>query len=218
MSNRIAGIFALLLGLLIMAGSLSRGHVAHSTTLPVLTLKPAGEVSLSPLRAADLLLRHGEKTIVLDLRSEPEFMLYHLPDSARIDGLADPGLPEIIADKGFILLVAATDQEAATSIAEGQSRFPDQRWLHLQGGARAWYLAFELPVGLFNDKPLPAGYEAALATVRTHLLTSAAGDSTVALSALAELARLNVTPDALGSGKARSTAGANKKKIGGGCE
>lgn len=217
MNNHRAAACALLLAGLILSASLVRGHSARSTIPPDLSLRPAGGQFLPPLRAANLLLQQREDTLILDFRREDLFRLYHLPGSLSGKDLNDPGLPGRLTGRRFVLVVGNSDEEARELATAGHERFPKQRWFALQGGVRAWYLAFELPVALFRDDPTPAEYEQRLALVRHHLLQQTSAPPTV-LDALAELARLDIRPDALYAAPTRSLSGGTNKKISGGCE
>ena len=76
-------------------------------------------------------------------------------------------------------------------------------------------MAFELPVGLFTDKPAPRGYDEALAVVKTCMTTTCA-DPAQAVEAVGSLSKSAYEPSML-QGKKPAAAGGAKKKITGGC-
>jgi hypothetical protein len=87
---------------------------------------------------------------------------------------------------------------------------------YLPDGARAWYLALELPVPLFSDQPAPDGYAVALARARSWLSAPGPQGQAEALEAVQALAKAGYQPDLLQAGKKKAASG-GKKKISGGC-
>ena len=87
---------------------------------------------------------------------------------------------------------------------------------YLKEGARAFYLAFELPVPLFSETAAPNGYDEAMGTLRRYLADRSTGDGKAAAESLDRVARSGYRPTLL-KGGAGPKPGGGQKKISGGC-
>ncbi len=200
------------LALLYALGALATGHTVHSR--PPADLQATPEAPLDAWKAAARLLQAPD-TRVVDLRTPEAFRRYHLPGALNLGSGEAARLP------GPLLLVADGDEAAAEAARELRARTPGREVFWLAGGVRAWYLAFELPVPLFSDGPVPPGYDGDLARVKAALaapaLAAPAGDPE-ARQALDRLARANLQPTLLQpKGRPRPAAGGSARKISGGC-
>lgn len=195
------------LALLYALGALATGHAVHSR--PPAGLQAAPEAPLDAWKVAARLLQAPD-TRVVDLRAPEAFRRYHLPGALNLGAGEAAGLP------GPLLLVAEGDEAAAEAARELRARTPGREVFWLAGGVRAWYLAFELPVPLFSDSPVPPGYDGDLARVKAALAAPPGGPE--ARQALERLARANLQPTLLQpKGRPRPAAGGAARKISGGC-
>jgi hypothetical protein len=205
----------ILLGPASLYGTLAllRGHSAAAEPPADLSAREAG---LEVWRALALLAAPGEPPLLLDVRPRERFELYHLPRSENLPG-ADARLIAERARAGrAVLLVGDKDEAAAALVGEARRLAPGARIHFLQEGARALYLALELPVPLFSDSPVPFGYQRALEKVQAWLRRPEGVDRDAVVEALGLLSRAGYAPTAL-QAKKRAPAGPAKKKISGGC-
>jgi hypothetical protein len=161
------------LGALYMTAALATGHSAHSEA-PVDLSPAAGDAALDVWKAAALAL--AGDGVVVDVRPAEEFARYHVQGSRSLPG-ASAGQIHDLAKLEPVVVIASQDTDAARLVREVRSVAQDPLQVHfLTNGARAWYLAFELPVPVFSEVPPPRGYDEALATVRGFLAEREAGD------------------------------------------
>ena len=175
---------ALLIGLaaLYMVVSLATRRSAASDKPPDLAALDAG---LDVWKAAALLVRDGGRVAVIDVRPRERFEMYHLPGARN---LPDANAAAVVSATGTaesLLLVADQDKDASLLVAEVSKQGRPQAHF-LKDGVRAWYLAFELPVPLFSDKPSPHGWEDAMAVTRAWFAHGGGGDPGDVLTALGE--------------------------------
>jgi hypothetical protein len=126
-------------------------------------------------------------------------------------------LRDVLRGAPAALVYAGKDEVARKLVEEVRAGEPAARAHVLADGARAWYLAFALPVPLFSEAPPPSGYAEALDTVQRwfgQLGDVSPGD---AVSALQTLAKVSYQPSLLQSGKKAAASGGGKKKLAGGC-
>jgi rhodanese-related sulfurtransferase len=193
-----------------MIGSLATGRNAHAERQPELK---ADEAGLDVYKTASFLLKEPAQIAIVDVRSKEHFELYHLPKSISLPGADASAVVASIGSKQAILIVGETDKEASALTAEVIKAKPAAHFL--KDGVRAWYLAFELPVELFSDKPAPRGYAESVGVVNTCLRTSCANLAR-AQDAVAVLAKSPYEATML-QGKRSSPTTGPKKKISGGC-
>ena len=211
--RKLAGTFVLLSAAGVYGTiALVRGHSAAAAPPVDLGSRDAG---LDVWRALALLAGPGQPVAVIDVRPRDRFELYHLPRSDNLPGAGARDLA-LRAAAGRVLLVADKDEASSALVGEARRLAPNSELHFVQDGARALYLALELPVPLFSDSPAPFGYAAALDKVHAWLRQPETGDRTAILDALGVLSRAAYAPTALQS-KKRAAMGGTKKKITGGC-
>lgn len=193
-------------GLVYLVAALASGHSAASQAPPEIPAREAGLDVWQGLR-----LVSQERAPIVDVRPAGQYRIYHLPGSASQPG-AGAGRLAPLAREGRLLVVAATDEEGARLAGELRKRGV-KRAHFLTGGARAWYLALELPVPLFNSQPPPHGYHRALQRARDWMRTRRGA---LPLADIATLSAAGYAPTMLES-KARPASSPGKKKIAGGC-
>jgi rhodanese-related sulfurtransferase len=186
-----------------------RGHSARAEPPPDLSANAEG---LDVWRA--LAWMAGGAVDIVDVRSSEQYAFYHLPRARSLPD-ADAAALRATATAPRLLVVAASDADAAKRVSElvAGGATPEARYL--KGGAPAWYLALELPVPLFNDKPPPFGWVAAHGEVRRWLESRSPAGAEL-LRAVELLATAGYEPTGVGQGK-KPAAGKAKKKISGGC-
>ena len=175
----------------------------------------ADEAGLDAWKAALLLVREPGRVAIVDVRSAERFGQYHLPGSVTMPGASAQELTAIAAGKAGMLIVAEADKDASVLTAAVASAVKPTPVHFLKDGVRAWYLAFELPVPLFSDKPAPHGYESSIQTVRA-CLSGACPKPDDATEAIGLLSRSPYEPSML-QGRKPAPSGGAKKKISGGC-
>lgn len=206
---------ALLLGLaaLYAAGATATGHSAQSELPPDLTAL-AADAGVDVWQAVAL-MADAKGALLVDVRSDDERSRYGLPGAFAIP---DATAEKVAAKSGYgtLMLIASTDEIAQQLAAKARSIEPDADVRFLRGGARSWYLAFEMPVAMFSTTPEPHGYSEAHATAK-RFVNGAADLRADAREAALTLAKLNYTPDLLGQGTKPKAAAGGRKKISGGC-
>jgi rhodanese-related sulfurtransferase len=195
--------------------ALASGRSAQAELPPELSAKPQ-ELALDVWKAAAAVVSAGGGAAVVDLRPAEAFERYHLPFARSLPGASGQELVRAAAGAPVVLVYAGKDDVAQRAVAEARAAAPEARVFYLREGARAWYLAFELPVPLFSDRGAPDGYEDALARARSWFEAPGPGGQAEALEAVQALAKKSYQPELLQSG-ARKPAGGGKKKISGGC-
>jgi rhodanese-related sulfurtransferase len=208
---------ALLLGVagLYMVLQLATGRSAHAEVPPDLSARPA-DLALDVWKAAALLVDEP-KAAVVDVRPADAYARYHLPRAASLPGASAEQVVKLLAVAPAALIYAGKDEVAQKLVADVRSAAPQARVHYLPDGARAWYLAFTLPVALFAESGPPDGYPEALAAVNGWFGGAADASRSRATEALQTLAKANYQPTLLKAGKKAAGAGGGKKKIGGGC-
>lgn len=208
-----AGVLVGLAGLYLVA-SLALGRSARAEPPLDLTAQ-AGDAGLDVWKAAAFVVA-ADDPAVLDVRPAEAFARYHLPFAVNVPGATAEQVRDVAAAHPSVLLYAGKDDVALKLVAEARPLAPGARIHYLADGARAWYLAFELPVPLFAEAGPPSGYPEALEAVNGWFAAPSGGLRETVGEALQVLARVNYQPTLLKSGKKAAPAGA-KKKIGGGC-
>jgi len=196
-----------------MVAALVTGRSARAEVPPDLTPRPA-DLALDVWKAAALLV--GEGAAVVDLRPLDAFQGYHVPGARSLPA---GGAAEVaaLARSWPVLVYAGKDEVAHKVVAEVRAAEPQARVYYLADGARAWYLAFGLPVPLFAEASPPDGYAEAMAKLGGYLAEPEPSARAAAAAALQTLARINYQPTLLKSGRKTAAAGGARKKIGGGC-
>ncbi len=195
-----------------MVLSFALGRPARAERAPELR---ADEAGLDAWRAAALLIREQGKVAVVDVRPRERFELVHLPSAINVPGANVSGVLSAAAGKSFVLVVADAEKDASSITAELAVSLPQTKAHFLKDGVQSWYLAFDLPVPLFTDKPAPYGYGESMAMVRGCLSGNCA-DPAKAVEAIGVLSKASYEPTML-QGRKAAPAGAAKKKISGGC-
>lgn len=213
--NTIAASLLVGAGLVHMVFALVTGHVAHAETPPELGVV-ATDVALDVWKSAALLVKEHASLTVVDVRPAEDYSLAHMP-TAVSDPDADAESLATLAARGPVLVTAPTDAAALALVTRARATAADARIYYLEGGPRAWYLAFDLPVPLFSEAPPPRGYDDALRTVKQWLAEeSGRGPTSDVVEAVQTLARLNYQPTLLGKA-AKPKASGPRKKVSGGC-
>lgn len=200
---------------LYMGASLATGRSARAEVPPDLTPGPA-DLSVDVWRAAAALVEAAGGAAVLDVRPAEAFARYHLPGAVSLPGASPDDVARRAGGRPFVLVYAGKDDVAERLVREARRGAPDARIHFLAEGARAWYLAFDLPVPLFSEQPPPDGYGEALERVERFLARPDPAARPATLESLRLLARAAYAPDLLRSGAKAKATGA-KKKIAGGC-
>ncbi len=195
-----------------MVVSLALGRNARADRGPELR---ADEAGLDVFQAASLIIRESPNTVIVDMRDKASFDLYHVPHAVSLPSAGLSKVQELASGKAHLLVVAETDKDAS-SLVGAMLAGGGAKAHFLKGGSRSWYLAFDLPVALFSDKPMPYGYNSSLALARS-CLTGPCADTEVALGAVTSLAMLAYEPTMFQGKKQGPAASAGKKKISGGC-
>ncbi len=117
------------------------------------------------------------------------------------------GLRALLAAAPAVVVYAGKDEVARKAVAEVRAASPEARLHYLPDGARAWYLAFALPVPLFAEAGPPDGYPEAISAVNGWFGGASDASRTRALEALQTLAKANYQPTLLGTGKKAAAAG-----------
>jgi len=208
---QIGAAFLLVLGALYSVIALASGHSATAEPPPDLAAKEAG---VDVWRATALLLGSA-RSCVADSRDKAQFELYHLPGAVPASSAG--AIAEACRDSASLLVVAETDEAAAKLCAELEQKQGGKKPIHfLRGGAPSFYLALELPVPLFADKPPPHGYAEARAEIRRWLAGQGRPSAEQLQKTLGVLIRADYQPTKLSSRKKPAPA-KKKKKITGGC-
>ncbi len=207
---------AILVGLSLLYGALALGtrHSAASEPPADLSAKDRG---VDVLQAIQLLVSTGGKAQIIDVRGKEAFDLYHVAGSTSLPEGSASAVLEKTKGQDTILLVAPGDAHAAKLAGEILAKEPSRKVHFVKDGARAFYLALDLPVPLFTDKPVPSGYEEAVESLRSWLRKPGAQAAANVNEALQFLAKNKVEPTALVAAKKAAPGGGGKKKITGGC-
>lgn len=195
--------------------ALATGRSARAEIPPDLTAK-AQDLALDVWKTAAAIVSAGGKAAVVDLRPADAYARYHLPAARNLPGANGSDVVRAAAGAPVVLVYAGKDEIAQKVVAEAREVSPGTPVHFLQEGARAWYLAFELPVPLFSDASAPDGYGEALARARSWLSAPGPQGQEEALVAVQALARASYQPNLLKAGAKKAASGA-KKKISGGC-
>lgn len=213
--TKIAAGAAVALGIAYMALALAKGHSAQAEIPPDLSL--GAEAGLDVWKTAAALVQAGDQTLIVDVRPAAEYARYHIPGSASEPGANAARLRALALGRSWIVVVADKDEAARRLAGEAREGPKDARFRYLADGARAWYLAFDLPVPLFSEAPPPYGYVDSLAAAKIYFAQPKGELRARTVAAIATLARLNYQPSLLKqAGKAKASA-APRKKISGGC-
>lgn len=206
---------AVLIGLaaLYAVAAAATGHSAQSEIPPDLTAR-AADAGVDVWQAVAL-MADPRGALLVDIRSDEDRSRYAVPGAFA---MPDASAEKVAAKSGYgtLVLVASSDETAQQIAARAKSLAPKADVRFLRGGARSWYLAFEMPVAMFSASPEPHGYREAHATA-TRFVNGAADLREQAGQAAVTLAKLNYTPDLLGEGTKPKAAAGGRKKISGGC-
>ncbi|PID37747.1 MAG: hypothetical protein CSB49_08615 [Proteobacteria bacterium] len=205
-----AGLLVALSALYLVLG-ISSGHSATSHMPPDLSAKKA---SVDVYTALALMAKQGEKLAIVDVRPAAQRSRYSVPHSVAADA-APAAVLEKTVGKPLALIIGGKDAATAKLVGKIKQSKPQTRVHFLRGGARAWYLALELPVPLFSSKEPPFGYDQAMSTIKAFLAGKADGERAAVVAAIGKLKSLGFAPDLLAGKKPK--AGGKKKKISGGC-
>ncbi len=192
--------------------SIATGRSARAEVPPDLSARPA-DMALDVWKTAALLVEQG--AFIADVRPADAHARYHLPGAASLPGASAADVRAAAAGRP-VLVYAGKDDVAQKLVGELRSESAT-RAFYLADGARAWYLAFQLPVPLFAESAAPDGYPEALRTVAAWFERPDPAARGRTAEALRTLAKVNYEPTLLKSGKKAAAAGGAKKKIGGGC-
>lgn len=196
--------------------ALATGRSARAELPPDLSAKPQ-ELALDVWKTAAAIVSAGGRAAVVDLRPADAFGRYHLPAARSLPGASGSELARVAAGAPVVLVYAGKDEVARKAVAEAREVAPGASVFYLPEGARAWYLAFELPVPLFSDQSAPDGYGEALVRARSWLAAPGPQGQEEALAAVQALAKASFQPNLLQAGGKKAAAGGAKKKISGGC-
>ena len=214
-SSRLGAVALVALGALYLVVSLVTGHSARAEVPPDLTARP-GESALDVWKTASLLVEEP-RTVVLDLRPEDAYRRYHLPHAVNLPGARADEVVQRLRSAPALVLYAGKDELAQKLVGEARAALPGARAYYLPDGARAWYLAFQLPVPLFAEGAPPAGYTEAMELVERWFGEAGTMSGAPVVTALQTLAKANYQPTLLRSGKKAAASGGGARKIGGGC-
>jgi rhodanese-related sulfurtransferase len=196
--------------------TLALGYSPRADVPPDLSAAPA-DAALDVWKAAAALVRAEGRAIVVDLRPADAHDRYHLPGARSLPGADGATVGALARGAPEVLVYAGRDDVAESIVAAARRAAPGASIHFLRDGARAWYLAFELPVTLFAEADAPRGYGEALAAAKGWLARPDAATAAAALEAVGTLATANYHPTLLKAGARPAAAGGGKRKISGGC-
>jgi rhodanese-related sulfurtransferase len=206
---------AVLIGLaaLYAAGSTAMGKSARSEVPPDWS-SAAGDSGIEVWQTVAT-LADARGALLLDVRGAEDAARFAIPGAFP---MPHASAKDVAAKSGYgtIIVIAPSDEAAQKLVGEAKSLRPGADLRFLRGGARSWYLAFEMPVAMFSTKPEPHGYRAAHETAK-RFVNGSADLRADAREAAITLAKLNYTPDLLGQGAKPKSAAGGRKKISGGC-
>lgn len=194
--------------------SLVSGHVAKAEAPPELNLPPS-EAAIDVWKTVASLLS-GPSPLIVDIRDQEAFSAYHLPGSHHLPGATGKAIVHLNAGQRPVVIIAAQESQAQKVVGEARSTDRTGKYYYLQGGAKAWYLTFELPLPLFSDHPLPAGYLDHLQAVK-RALAAPEQASEQSKDSLEFVARAAIQPALLAGTAGNSTPAGGRKKLSGGC-
>jgi len=203
------------LGALYMVASLALGRSARAEMPIDLSPRPS-DAAIDVWKTATLLVNEP-RTAVVDVRPADAFARYHLPGAVSRPGASAPEVVKLLASAPAAVVYAGKDEVAGQLVAEARRAEPSAKVYYLADGARAWYLALELPVPLFAEAAPPQGYAEALRTVQEWFARAGTVPREKALDSLQTLVRLNFQPTLLKAGPRAAASGGGQKKISGGC-
>ncbi len=182
---------------------------------PDLSARPT-DLALDVWKVA--MLRADEPaTRVVDVGPADSYQRYHVPGAANMPGASASQIKDQLRAAPAVVVYADKDEAAEKVVAEVKRSQPGARLYYLADGARAWYLALQLPVPLFAEAAAPSGYADAIQVVNGWSANAASAPRPKVIEAIQTLAKLNYQPTLLSAGKKRAAAGGGKKKIAGGC-
>lgn len=192
--------------------SIATGRSARAEVPPDLSAS-AKDAALDVWKAGALMVE--QDVSVIDVRPSDAYARYHLPGARSMPGAAAAEARSAAAGRP-VLVYAGKDEVAQKLVTELRASGALRTW-YLVDGARAWYLAFQLPVPLFAESGPPDGYAQALRVAGSCLEKPDPTRRGQAAEALQALAKANYQPTLLKSGKKAAAASGGKKKISGGC-
>jgi len=196
-----------------MVISLATGRSAASEMPPDLSAPEAG---VNVWQATALFAEHGDQVAIVDVRSEEHFAMHHLRGAVSKPEADAADVLEAASGKSTVLLVASANPKASKLAGEVKNKARDLNVHFLQDGIRAWYLAYEVPVPLFNEKPPPHGWAEAMAAVRAFV-HDGKGEPQDVVQAVGKLSNAAYAPTQLQGKKKKASSKNKKKKISGGC-
>jgi len=214
LDTKIAAAAVVALGAAYLVLSLAFGRSARAEVPPDLSAA-AADFGLDVWKAAAAVVQ-AEGSVLVDVRPEEAWARYHLPRAMSLPGATADQLKAVADRHPLVVVYAGKDEVAQKLVGEARAAAPGARIHYLVDGARAWYLALDLPVPLFAESGPPDGYAEALARVKGWFESPASRTAPATVEALQTLARVNYQPSLLKSGR-KAAAGGAKKKIGGGC-
>lgn len=216
MTHSIAAAALVSVASLYAVAALATGRSARSELPPDLSA-PAKELSLDVWKTAAALVDVGGAGAVVDLRPADAFARYHVPGARSLPGASGAEVAKATAGAPVVIVYAGKDEVAREVAREARTAAPGSRVHVLTEGARAWYLAFDLPVPLFSDQAPPDAWTEAVARANAFFAQPTAAVRDDAFAAIQTLAKLQYQPNLLGATRKAAPAGGTKKKISGGC-
>lgn len=179
------------------------------------TEAPTKDQALDVWGTATLLVKQTRAAALVDVRPSSEVARYPIAGAKALPGVNAKAVLDATAGAHEVIVVAENDKDSAALVSEltkaGRSGH------YLKDGARAWYLAMELPVSLFSEKPPPLGYDDAKSSVRRWFVDGDHKDPERVLRAIGTIVKSGYEPSLLQGKKKASGGGGGKKKISGGC-
>jgi len=203
------------LGLVYMVASLATGRSARAEPPPDLQVDDS-QMGIDIWQAVDLLIRDRDTLEVIDIRPAGAHARYRVPGSRNEPDASSSRIAELARSKK-VVVIASVDKKAIALTTAARTSSGQRNIFYLKGGARSFYLTFELPVPLFSDKEVPFGYDEALSLVKAHIEGQGTRDVNDVQDALAKLVRLEYEPTALKKAKKSKATAKKRKKISGGC-
>jgi rhodanese-related sulfurtransferase len=216
MAHPIAAAALVSLASLYAVAALATGRSARSEVPPDLSA-PAADLSLDVWKAAAALVEAGGTGAVVDLRPADAFARYHLPGARSLPGASGAEVARATAGAPVVIVYAGKDEVAREVARDARAAASGSRVHVLADGARAWYLAFDLPIPLFSDQAPPDGWTEALARANAFFADPKAAARDGAFGAIQTLANRQYQPNLLGGTRKAAPAGGARKKISGGC-
>lgn len=195
--------------------SLATGRSARAEVPPDLSPR-AADLALDVWKTATLLVQEP-RSAVLDVRPADAFARYHLPGAVNVPGASAEQVRDVLRSAPAVVIVSGKDEVAQKLVTGVRAADSSARAHYLTDGARAWYLAFQLPVPLFSEATPPPGYLESLATVTSWFQSREPAGRESAIAALQTLTKAAYQPTLLQSARKPAATGGGRKKLAGGC-